>query len=72
MQDEVDQLKQQLQETKNREAWYQQILDDHQMERAKLDELTLFMRAEPEWLEETYRSVQEELAKKAAESGREN
>ena len=55
-----------------RTDWYVQVLDKYQMTLAELDSLTWMMRSEPEWLEATYLDVQEELAKRAAESGTNN
>ena len=55
-----------------RAEWYVQVLDKYQMTLGELDSLTWMMRSEPEWLEATYLDVQEELAKRAAESGTNN
>lgn len=55
-----------------RAEWYQKVLTDHQMGLTELDSLTWLMRSEPEWMESTYREVQEELAKRSAESGANN
>ncbi|MEM7572482.1 MAG: DUF4296 domain-containing protein [Bacteroidota bacterium] len=55
-----------------RVEWYQNVLSDQQMTLAELDSLSWLMRSEPEWLESTYREVQEELARRSAESGTNN
>lgn len=55
-----------------RQDWYRQTLDDHQMSFATFDSLSWLMRSEPEWIEHTYRDVQEELARRAAETANNN